>query len=131
MDESDFWPCLEYRVCGELAGLPDRRLRGLWCDGFIPEHYVLDGPSPHIIGRAWMGSQSQEPWTFTLLLDRPVESRERIPWSALLPPPEVTRWLTIDLTGQRLVIEPAVAVPDADPRAKADPSPTKPNSFVR
>jgi len=51
-------------------------------------------------------------YEFTLLLPHPVGSREEIHWSALLPPENLTRWMTLDETRQRIVIEPAVAVPD-------------------
>jgi hypothetical protein len=36
-------------------------------------------------------------------------NRASIDWFALLPTPNVTKWLTIDLIGKRLVTEPAVA----------------------
>jgi hypothetical protein len=95
-----------------MAGFADRRLSGYWCDGFLPDRYLLDGPSPRIEGRAWLGTRGQEAWKFTLLLTDPVASREGIPWASLLPSPDMTRWLTVDTDGKRLVIEPAVAVPD-------------------
>ncbi len=115
MDESTFWICLEYRVCGELAGFAERDLRRLWCDGFIPEQYIFDDPSPRVLGRAWIGigNWHQEEWKFTLLLDRFIRSCASVAWSDLLPPPDVTRWLTVDPIGKQLVVEPAVAVPDA------------------
>jgi hypothetical protein len=115
VDESDFWNHLEYRVCREIEGLRRPELRRFWCDGFIPSRYDLGGPSPRIVGRVWMGSgpREQQEWEFDLLLRGPVASREAIEWSTLLPLPEVTRWLTLDPIGKRLVVEPAVAVPDA------------------
>jgi hypothetical protein len=114
MDESDFWDHLEYRVCHEIEGIREPSLRRYWCDGFIPVRYQLDEPFPHISGRVWMGvgPRCQEEWEFDLLLAGPVESRENIVWSALLPTPNATRWLTIDPNGKRLVVEPAVAVDD-------------------
>ena len=115
MDESDFWDHLEYRVCHEIEGLRQPELRRFWSDGFIPVQYDLDVPSPRILGRVWMGvgRRDQQEWEFALLLRGLVESRETIVWSVLLPPPNVTRWLTIDPVGKRLVIEPEVAVPEA------------------
>jgi hypothetical protein len=116
MEESDFWLRLEYRVCQEIEGLKQSALRRYWCDGFIPTRYALDELSPRIVGRAWMGvgPREQQEWEFVLRLAFPVESRESIVWSALLPAPSVTRWLTIDPLGKRLVIEPAVAMSDED-----------------
>ena len=114
MDESEFWVHLEYRVCQEIAGLTRPDFRRFWCDGFIPERYHLDEPTPRIAGRVWMGvgPREQQAWEFALLLRGRIEVREAIEWSALLPPPNVTRWLSVDPVGKRLVVEPALAVPD-------------------
>lgn len=114
MEEADFWPSLEYRVCHEIEGLKERAARRFWCDGFIPMIYDLGGRSPRIVGRVWMGigPREQQEWEFFLLLPMPVESRESIEWSALLPAPNVTRWLTIEDKCKRLRVEPAVAVDD-------------------
>jgi len=48
MSESDYWERLEFRLCGEFAGMADRRLAFLWCDGFMPQWYLLTDPSPRI-----------------------------------------------------------------------------------
>jgi hypothetical protein len=114
MSESDFWGRLEYRVCDEIRGLRQPGLRRFWCDGFIPVSYEFDQPSPRIVGRVWMGigPREQQEWEFVLLLGVPVESRENIAWSALLPAPNVTRWLSVDPIGKRLVVEPGVAIND-------------------
>ena len=37
MNEADYWVSLEFRVCREFAGMPEKLLRGLWCDGFVPD----------------------------------------------------------------------------------------------
>jgi hypothetical protein len=113
--ESDFWSHLEYRVCHDIDGLRQRELRHFWCDGFIPVCYHLGEPSPHIIGRVWMGigPRDQQEWEFILLIPGPVTSREAIDWSALLPPLDRTRWLTVDPIAKRLIVEPAVALPDS------------------
>jgi prolyl-tRNA editing enzyme YbaK/EbsC (Cys-tRNA(Pro) deacylase) len=42
--EGGYWARLEYRVCREFAGMKDRGLRHLWCDGLVPERYLLSGP---------------------------------------------------------------------------------------
>jgi hypothetical protein len=114
VNESDFWNCLEYRVCGEIDGLKRPDLRRFWCDGFIPDRYDLTGPSPRITGRVWMGigTSEQQEWEFALLLGSPVGSRDDLDWSALLPLPNVTRWLSVDPIEKRLVLEPRAAVPD-------------------
>jgi hypothetical protein len=113
MTESDYWSCLEFRVSGEFYGMPQNHFRFRWCDGFDPQFYLLEGPSPRIIGRAWIcNDQDQENWEFTLFLDAPVASRSAIDWASLLPPRDVTRWLAIDIATKRIQIEPSAAVPD-------------------
>jgi hypothetical protein len=115
MGEADFWVDLEYRICDEFVGLPQRRYQYFWCDGFIPSKYQLDGPSPQITGRCWIcNGPAQAEWDFTLLLPRPFASREEIEWSSLLPPPNVTRWIAFDERRRYIEIEPAVAVPDME-----------------
>ncbi len=114
MGESDYWVHLEFRVCREFAGLSENHLRFLWCDGFIPEEYHLDGPSPCIKGGAWIcNGPRQEQWEFTLFLNHPVGSRSEIEWPSLLPPENVTRWLAVDPAGKRIQIDPSAAVAGA------------------
>lgn len=107
---------LEFRVCRELAGLPDGKLRGLWCDGFVPTQWCLNDTEPTIAGRTWLGSGPRlEEWWFTLFLPQPVRSLEELEvmdWTVLLPPDNVTCWLAIDAERKRIEIEPAAGVPD-------------------
>lgn len=115
MHERDYWASLEYRVTHELAGMSDRDVRSLWCDGFIAESYHFDGKRPHITGRAWIGRgpREQTEWRFTLLLPKDVRSRESIDWSAILPPDNATRWLALDRNARHMEIDPAVTTDDA------------------
>jgi hypothetical protein len=93
--------------------MADGHLRYLWCDGFIPEWYLLNDPRPRITGRAWIcNGPRQDEWKFALFLSHPVRSRDEIDWAALLPADNVTRWLAVDQRGKRLQIEPSAAVPD-------------------
>jgi hypothetical protein len=113
MSESDYWLALMFRVCGEFAGMSENHLRFRWCDGFIPQEYRLDAPSPCITGRAWIvDGQEQELWEFTLFLNGPVASISEIDWRSLLPPQDVTRWIAVDVPGKRIQVEPSAAVPD-------------------
>ncbi len=115
MSEADFWVSLEFRLGHEFAGLPERRYRYFWCDGFEPSEYELAGPSPRITGWCWIcNGPRQAEWQFALLLPRPVGSREEIDWPSLLPPPNVTRWMALDEGRRSIEIEPAAAVPDLD-----------------
>jgi hypothetical protein len=111
--EAEYWARLEFRVCHELAGLPDNQSRGLWCDGFSPKRWFFDNPTPRITGRAWICSGSrQAQWEFTLFLPHPVGSVEEIDWASILPPENVTLWLALDPQTKRIQIEPSAAVPD-------------------
>jgi hypothetical protein len=115
MNEADFWVHLEYRVCSEFAGMPEKRLQQFWCDGFIPGEYVLNGPSPRINGQCWIcDGPKQAAWEFALLLPKPIRSREDIDWGTLLPSENVTHWMVCDERRQYIEIEPALAVPDRD-----------------
>ena len=87
--------------------MEERALRCLWCDGFIPEQYLLDDPTPRITGRAWICNGSkQDQWEFTLVLPEAVHAVQDISWSALLPPEEATSWLGVDRDERRIVIKP-------------------------
>lgn len=115
MDENAFWLSLEYRICHEFAGLPERRYQYFWCDGFTPAVYLLGESPPRITGKAWIcNGQAQDLWDFVLLLPAPFASREEIDWASLLPPRNVTRWIAFDEGRKYIEIEPAVAVPDLD-----------------
>lgn len=91
----------------------DQQLRSLWCDGFLPEQYLLDDNRPRVTGRAWIcKGLRQEEWEFTFLLPKSVSSLNDVDWASLLPPENVTRWLSLNLTENRIEIDPAVAIPD-------------------
>jgi hypothetical protein len=113
MSESEYWIRLEFRVCREFGGMPEKHLRFLWCDGFMPVKYLLAGPSACIKGQAWIcNGPRQEQFDFTLFLNHPVGSPSEIDWPSLLPPENATRWLAVDLPGKRIEIEPLVSIPD-------------------
>jgi hypothetical protein len=114
MSESEYWLRLEFRLCAEFAGLPERRLRHFWCDGFTPQQYFLDEDPPCITGLAWIcqGQQIFEQWEFVLFLDHSLGSRSEIDWTSLLPADNVTRWLAMDPLGKRIEIDPSAAIPD-------------------
>ncbi len=113
MDQKSFWSRLEFRLCLEFAGMPERRYQYFWCDGIYPQDYILDGSPPQIKGRCWIcNGPHQTEWDFALILPSPVGSREEIDWAALFPAENVTRWIAFDERRRYIEIEPAVAVPD-------------------
>src|SRR5206468_1213448 len=113
VSEGDYWLNLEYRVSREFAGMPDNRLRFLWCDGFVPGYYILQDPVPHVMGHAWIGDGGElEDWAFTLFLAKSVDSSDQIDWSALLPGDNMTCWLAVDRARKRIQIDPLAAVPE-------------------
>ena len=110
MDEKEYWPRLEYRICAEFAGFADKHLRYYWCDGLIPDDYDLGAEDPCIRGRAWCGSApAEELWSFTLLVGHAANSAEEIDWSTLLPEGHMTGWLGPDMHCKTLRIDPLSA----------------------
>ncbi|HLW67180.1 MAG TPA: hypothetical protein VKS79_17840 [Gemmataceae bacterium] len=94
--------------------MADIRFRFRWCDGLIPQNYLLDVAAPRIEGSAWMcDGPEQELWEFALFLDGPVDSPFSINWESLLPPANVTRWIAVDPPNKRIQFEPSAAVPDS------------------
>jgi hypothetical protein len=113
MNEDHFWGSLEFRICREFKGMPTGKLQRMWCDGLVPKQYFVSGRRPRIIGTAWIcGGTDQREWEFILRLPSRINSREEIDWSSLLPPENVTRWISIDEERGRIQIEPAAAIPD-------------------
>ena len=109
MDESAYWPALEYRITREFSGMSENELRFLWCDGFLPESYVLQGRAPRITGRAWIcEGPKQELWDFTLVL-RSETGRQEMNWAVLLPHRDATEWIRVDKQSKHIEIEPLAA----------------------
>jgi hypothetical protein len=107
LDETEFWARLEYRICDELSGFEDKRLRCYWCDGLIPEEYDLLGEEKCIRGLAWIGDGRRvEQWNFALLTASDVMAEEEVDWAALLPEDTLTGWLTPDPQRKTLKIDP-------------------------
>jgi hypothetical protein len=108
MSPNDFWSALEFRVCRELAGVPDTSIRFWWCDGFIPE------PPPRgreVHGDVWCDGPRQFQWRFKLKLP-PAFDPGTDDWSQLLPPEDLTGWLWMDKEHQQITVDAARARPD-------------------
>ena len=111
MNETDFWSRLEYRVTREMDGLEDCRRRGLWCDGFLPQHSLLGDIKRSIKGSVWIGfgSKEQKSWAFELFTPRSFRRIDELDWQELLPPDDVTAWLGVFFEQERLELWPARA----------------------
>jgi hypothetical protein len=114
LDEDSFWSALEWRVCRDFAGMRDGHLRDYWCDGFSSGWLRLDEVPQRIEGTAWIGDRRTLPveWKYTVVLTRPVASRDDVDWESLLPAENTTRWLSLDPRRKRLEIDMSAAVPD-------------------
>ena len=121
MTETEYFRHLEARVSRELALMRRPELRGWWCDGFLPEKFVVTGSGSHVAGRVWMdpGKQASGPerceqtlWNFVLLLGpRPTE-RDQVPWAERLPAEDATGWLFLDFDRRFMKIKLSAARPD-------------------
>jgi len=114
MTEREFLNGLEMRICRELAGLKDKELCALWCDGLSAETFFPHELGTRIVGRAWIGKDGQGKWEFELIVRRRIGAWEDVPWDELLPAEDVTGWMSVDLEGKILKMDPAVTYPDAD-----------------
>jgi len=117
--ENEYFNFLEGRVSGELAGMREPELRSWWCDGFLPEKFVVTRSGSHVAGRVWMdpgkrkGRGEQALWNFVLLLGRRPVERDQVQWAQLLPAADATGWLSLDFEHQFMKIKLSAAHPDA------------------
>lgn len=110
MTEEEFWDALEYRVSHELRLMDNPQLQCLWCDGFIAERYETANAEPLIGGRTFIcrGSEQKE-WKFKLLLPERWDSAELIRWDTILPPDEMSGWISLDFRNRTLHLDPMSA----------------------
>lgn len=115
MTETEYFDLLEGRVSRELAGMRQRELRSWWCDGFLPEKFVVTRSGSHVAGRVWMdpGSGDQAPWNFVVLLGPRTVERDQVPWAELLPAADTTGWLYLDFERRFMKIKLSAAYRDA------------------
>jgi hypothetical protein len=117
--EDQFFRHLEMRVSGELAGMRQKELRSLWCDGFTPDDFQIHGERCRFIGRVWLVfGQREEQWQFVLYLG-PARPREKIDWAALLPAKDVTGWLALDFETKFMKVNPQAAHAGGEPAEKS------------
>jgi hypothetical protein len=114
--ETEYFGHLEMRVSRELEGMRQPELRSCWCDGFLPEKFVVTRSGSHVAGQVWMdpgkGKGVQSLWNFVLLLGpRPME-RDKVQWVELLPADDATGWLFLDFDRRFMKIKLSAAYPD-------------------
>jgi hypothetical protein len=115
--ETEYFDRLEMRVSRELAGMRQRELCSWWCDGFLPEKFVVTRSGSHVAGRVWMDpgkrQGDQALWNFVLLLGpRPVD-RDEVQWAEMVPAEDATGWLFLDFERQFMKVKLSAAYPDA------------------
>jgi hypothetical protein len=95
-----------------------RELRGWWCDGFIPEKFVVTGKGCHVSGQVWIDNgRTQTLWNFVVLLGPSLKSFDGVDWAMLIPAEDVTGWLSLDFDNKFLKIKTYVGVRDGSPAA--------------
>jgi hypothetical protein len=105
-EEREFWSRLEFRVCREIAKMPVFTPQQVWCDGFIPEVYLLEHSPRSIAGAVWIASGSyQEQWRFRLFLPSSASSSSHVAWSELVPQEEETGWLGVNATKKEIKLD--------------------------
>ncbi len=106
------------RVTRELACMRRKDFRGMWCDGFIPESFGVVGSRCRINGRVWLAwsGERQECWDFVVLLGAATLVREQVHWEKMLPPEDVTGWLSLDFQTRFLTVRPSAAASDQLPQ---------------
>src|SRR5258707_732226 len=86
LTETDYFRHLEMRVSRELAGMRQRDLRNWWCDGFLPEKFVVTGNGCHVSGKVWIDNgRTQTLWNFVVLLGPSLKSFDGVDWATLIP----------------------------------------------
>jgi hypothetical protein len=125
VSEAEYFRRLEMRVSRELAGMRQKELRGWWCDGFIPEKFVVTRSGCHIAGQVWMdnGRHHQTLWNFVVLLGRSIVTRDEVKWAELMPAEDVTDWLSLDFENEFMKVKPFAA------RRDGEPAVTRPNGL--
>jgi hypothetical protein len=111
MTEDNFWPALEYRICRELSGMSDSVLRPMWCDGIRGAIVRREAGPAYMSGSIWIGKDGQTEMQFTMALPDNIASKDDIVWSELMPPDDMTAWLSVDPRRKHVMIDLSKAEP--------------------
>ena len=115
MTEDGFWTALEWRICRELSGMTDNVLRHMWCDGVRGDIVRREAGPACMSGSIWIGKDGQTEMQFTMALPDNIASKDHIVWSTLMPPEDMTAWLSVDLKRKLVTIDLSKAEPVAIP----------------
>jgi hypothetical protein len=111
MTEDDFWSALEWRICRELSGMSDAVLKPMWCDGIRGNIVRPEAGPAYMSGTIWIGKDGQTAMQFTMALPDNIASKDDIVWSELMPPEDVTAWLSVDPKRKQVAIDLSRAEP--------------------
>jgi hypothetical protein len=109
MTEDEFWIELEFRICRELSGMSDAVLRLMCCDGIGGDFvrfptYKTRGGQAYLYGTIYIGKTGQTAMEFRMALPHNITSKDDIVWSKLMPPEDMTAWLSVDYSKRKLVM---------------------------
>jgi hypothetical protein len=111
MTEDEFWTRLEFRICLELTGMDDKVLRGMWCDGIRGALTRPEAGPAYMSGTIWIGKTGQTDMQFAMAMPDNIVSKDDIIWSKLLPPEDMTAWLSVDPKRKLVMIDLSKAEP--------------------
>jgi hypothetical protein len=111
MTEDEFWTALEWRICRELSGMNDNLLRHMWCDGVRGDIVQREAGPACLDGSIWIGKDGQTAMQFTMTLPDNVASKDDIVWRTLMPPEDMTAWLSVDVNRKLVTIDLSRAEP--------------------
>ena len=111
MTEDEFWTALEFRICRELSGISDAVLRPMWCDGIRGAIVRPEAGPAYMYGTIYIGKTGQTAMEFRMVLPDNIASKDDIVWSKLMPPEDVTAWLSVDPKRKLVMIDLSKAEP--------------------
>src|SRR5215813_8828312 len=97
MTEDEFWTALEFRICRELSGMSNAVLSPMWCDGIRGAIVRPEAGPAYMYGTIYIGKTGQTAMEFRMVLPDNIASKDDIVWSKLMPPENMTAWLSVPI----------------------------------
>jgi hypothetical protein len=91
--------------------MDDKVLIGMWCDGIRGDIVRPEGGRAYLYGTIYLGKTGQTPMEFKMNLPDNIASKDDIVWSKLLPPEDMTAWLSVDPKRKLAMIDLSKAEP--------------------